>query len=63
MAASAMADDFFWKIIADSTAKPGEPDVQIASLQIALQQLSVEQLVAFEITFRSCLNKAYTWDL
>jgi hypothetical protein len=63
MPESAMVDDLFWKTIASSTARPGEPDEQIASLRTALQQLSVGQVIAFEVSFRSCLDKAYTWDL
>jgi hypothetical protein len=51
----------FWDIIAD-TARP-QPEACQKALRDALAALSLDDIQAFELTFRRLLNRAYTWDL
>lgn len=63
MAASAMPDDRFWDIIERDTRPDLDPDDRMETMRAALRELSLEELISFEVAFRRFLNKAYTWDL
>ena len=63
MTAAAMAEDTFWGIVDRSAQAGNDPDARVDALRLALRQLSLDEVVAFEVTFRRFLNKAYTWDL
>jgi hypothetical protein len=63
MTASPMPADKFWKIIEHATKSSDDPDTQIEALRVALHELSLEEVIAFEMAFRRYLNQAYTWDL
>jgi hypothetical protein len=56
-----MAETKFWDII-DGLAQAGEePEERLEALEIALTALSLDELIACEMTFRRLLNKAHTW--
>ncbi len=58
-----MPDAVFWEIIDRVARTPGAPEDRLEALATALTALSLDDVIAFEITFRRLLNKAYTWDL
>lgn len=60
MTKPAMPADRFWQII-EGAAK--SDDDQTEALRVSLRELSAEEVISFEITFRRYLNEAYTWDL
>jgi hypothetical protein len=53
----------FWPIIARAAGSAHDPDAQVNELRAALLEHTLEEIISFEITFRSLLNNAYTWDL
>jgi hypothetical protein len=63
MTASPMPAETFWRIIARAAEQAHDPDAQVNALRTALRELTVEEIIAFEVAFRSYLNKAYSWDL
>ena len=63
MTYTTMPEDAFWKIIATINGPGVDAEAQMDNLRAALQGLSIEEIVAFEMTFRRLLNRAYTWDL
>lgn len=63
MSLSAMPADQFWQIIERAARSDHDPHAHIEALRIALHDLSLEQIISFEIAFRRYLNQAYTWDL
>ncbi len=56
-----MSEDAFWAIIAASRAQ-GQ-DQQADLLRSALEQLSPDELAAFQLRFDDRHQLAYTWDL
>jgi hypothetical protein len=58
-----MPAEKFWRIIARAAESAHDPDAQVNALRTALRDLTVEEIISFEVAFRSHLNKAYTWDL
>lgn len=62
MAVSEMPREQFWHIIEKSLAE-NDPYKRLKSLKNILRELSLEDIISFEIAFRNFLNKAYTWDL
>ena len=63
MTASPMPAERFWCII-ERVAEPDQyPDAQVRALRTALDELTLEDIISFEVAFRRYLNKAYTWDL
>lgn len=59
----AMSDDEFWALIGRSTAYEADPERQMAALAAALDGLSPEEIVAFEVAFYGQMIRANTWDL
>ena len=63
MTASPMPADKFWQIIERAAESDHDPDAHEKALRVALHELTLEEIVSFEVAFRRYLNKAYTWDL
>src|SRR3569833_438309 len=63
MTASAMPADRFWQIIERAAQLDGDSDTHMEALRVALRELSVEEVISFEVAFRRYLNEAYKWDL
>ena len=62
MTAPPMPAEQFWHIMraADSGH---DPDAEVNALRASLRELTLEEIISFEVAFRWYLNKAYTWDL
>jgi hypothetical protein len=58
-----MPADRFWGIIARAAERAHDPEAHVEALRAALRQLTVEELISFEVAYRAYLNKGYTWDL
>jgi len=58
-----MPADKFWQIIERAAKSDHDPDAQMKTLRTALHELSIEEIISFEVAFRRYLNEAYTWDL
>jgi hypothetical protein len=58
-----MTDERFWALIQPTTAFENDPDRQIAALHSALENLSTEEIEAFEEAFGRQLKRSYSWDL
>jgi hypothetical protein len=58
-----MSADKFWHIIERAAQFDHDPDAHEEALRVALRELSLEELISFEVAFRRYLNDAYTWDL
>jgi uncharacterized protein DUF4240 len=63
MTATAMPADKFWHIIERAAQSDHDPDAHEEALRVALRELSLEEIISFELAFRRYLNDAYTWDL
>lgn len=63
MAASGMPEDRFWEIIEHRLGPGVDPDARMETLRASLRDLSLKEVIAFEVTFRRLLNEAYSWDL
>jgi hypothetical protein len=63
MTASEMPADQFWQIIARAAKADHDPEAHVEALRTALRELSLNEIIAFEVAFRRYLNRAYTWDL
>jgi hypothetical protein len=63
MIATAMSADRFWQIIERAAQSDHDPDAHEEALRTALLELSLEEIISFELAFRRYLNDAYTWDL
>jgi hypothetical protein len=63
MTASPMPADKFWRLIERAAKSDHDPDAHVNALRAALQDLSLEEIISFEVAFRRYLNEAYTWDL
>lgn len=63
MAASGMPDDRFWQIIEHKLGPDIDPAARLGTLYTLLRDLSLKEIIAFEVTFRRLLNEAYSWDL
>jgi hypothetical protein len=61
--ASPMPAEKFWRIIKCTVESNDDPGAQVNALRTALRELTLEEIVSFEMAFRRFLNKAYTWDL
>jgi len=57
-----MPADKFWQLIKRAAESDHDPDAQNA-LRAALRELTLEEIISFEVAFRRYLNEAYTWDL
>jgi hypothetical protein len=58
-----MPADKFWQIIARAAKADHDPDAHMEALRTELRELSLYEIIAFEVAFRRYLNEAYTWDL
>jgi hypothetical protein len=56
MEASPMPPDEFWRVIARSGGLEQDPDAQIDALQSALHDLSLNEIISFEVAFRRYLR-------
>jgi hypothetical protein len=63
MTASPMPAEKFWRIIERAAESAHDPDAQVKALRTALRELTLEEIISFEVAFRGYLNRAYTWDL
>lgn len=63
MSAPGMPADQFWEIVGRAARSDADPAAHIDALQTELRGLTLDDLKSFEVTFRRCLNDAYTWDL
>src|SRR5215813_6834151 len=63
MTAPAMPADKFWQIIERAAKADHDPDAHIEALRMELRELSLDEIISFEVAFRRYLNEAYTWDL
>jgi hypothetical protein len=59
----AMSDDKFWALIERTVADESDPLLQLESLAAALNELSPDDIEAFDAAFWRQMNRAYTWDL
>jgi hypothetical protein len=60
---TAMLAEKFWSIMERAAERGQEPDAQVKALHAALSELTLEEIISFEVAFRRYLNRAYTWDL
>lgn len=58
-----MTDDRFWALIDRTAACESDPERQLESLGTVLDELSPEEIEAFEAAFSRQMHRAYTWDL
>lgn len=58
-----MPADQFWQIIERTAPPDNDADAQMEALRVILDELSLDEIISFEIAFRCYLNAAYTWDL
>jgi len=58
-----MPADKFWKIVDRAAESDHDPDVHMNALRAALRELTLEEIISFEVGFRRYLNEAFTWDL
>lgn len=63
MTVSAMPAEPFWRIIARTIGQVRDPGAQVEALRVALNELTLDEIISFESAFRRYLNNAYTWDL
>jgi hypothetical protein len=63
MTSSPMPADKFWQIINRAAESADDPDGHVDALRGALRELTLEEIISFEVAFRRYLNQAYTWDL
>lgn len=63
MTAAPMPTERFWQLIEIANRSDHDPNAQLIALGSALRELTTEEIVSFEVTFRQTLNNAYTWDL
>jgi Protein of unknown function (DUF4240) len=63
MTAAAMPADQFWQIIERTGPSDHTLDAQMDVLRATLRELSLEDIISFEVAFRRYLNNAYAWDL
>jgi hypothetical protein len=58
-----MSAEEFWRIIKGAAESAHDPDAHVQALRTALRELTLDEIISFEVTFRRYLNQAYTWDL
>jgi len=63
MTASPMQGDKFWQIVKRAAESDHDPDAHEEVLRAELRELSLQEIISFEVAFRRYLNEAYTWDL
>jgi len=63
MTASAMPAEKFWHIMQRAAESSHDPDAHVNALRALLRELTLEEIISFEVAFRRYLNEAYTWDL
>ena len=63
MTASPMPAEKFWHIMQRAAESRHDPDAHVNALRALLRELTLEEIISFEVAFRRYLNKAYTWDL
>jgi len=63
MTASPMQGDKFWQIVKRAAESDHDPDAHEQALRMELRELTLQEIMSFEVAFRHYLNKAYTWDL
>ena len=49
MKAMAMSDDKFWNIVDHNAQSDNDPDARLDALRMALRELSLEDIIAFEV--------------
>lgn len=63
MASPPMPRDELWRIM-DAVAHAGDdPDRRVSTLRTTLDRRPIEDVAAFELTFRRLAQEAYSWDL
>jgi Protein of unknown function (DUF4240) len=63
MTASPMPADKFWQIVERAGQSDHDRDAHVEALRTALRELTLAEIISFEVAFRRYLDKAYTWDL
>jgi hypothetical protein len=63
MSTDALPAEQFWQIIERAGRFDPDPESHVEALRVALQELSLEAIISFEVAFRRYLNEAYTWNL
>jgi hypothetical protein len=58
-----MTQDQFWNLIEQSRVASTECEAQTEALTAILAKLPVDDIVAFDHTFREHVHRAYRWDL
>jgi hypothetical protein len=58
-----MSDDEFWALIDRTVAYENDPARQIESLAAVLNELTPDEIEAFEAAFLRQMNRAYSWNL
>ncbi len=58
-----MPADQFWQIIGRAARSDHHPHAHMEALRVVLRELSLEEIISFEVAFRRYLNEAYTWGL
>ena len=53
----------FWSIIDKSSKPEGGQDAQVTALRAALEELTPDEIVAFQRCFDECMAQSYHWDL
>ena len=61
MTASPMPAEKFWHIMQRAAESRHDPDAHVNALRALLRELTLEEIISFEVAFRRYLNKAYTW--
>lgn len=56
-----MSEERFWKLI--DTASHGDDEARIVALRASLGNLSLDELIAFELAFGTQFVAAYSWDI
>jgi hypothetical protein len=63
MDAAEMPAAQFWRIIERAARAGDDQDAHVEALRTELRELSLDEIVSFEVAFRRHLNAAYSWDL
>jgi hypothetical protein len=61
MTEAPMPADKFWQIVNRAAKSDHDPEAHMEALRTILRELSLEEIILFEVAFRRYLNKAYTW--
>lgn len=58
-----MSDDMFWAVVDRTAVLEDDPERQLDSLRAILNELSPQEIEAFEASFWRQMGRAYSWDL